>query len=277
MLTTTLDGLWALQVLSGYEVLAPELGLRPYLPSAESIDDALSHPVARDLRAAGLIDEAGVVDTPVFEWLSVLARREVGLLMRVQTPNASEPERILLARHARWWIVLQRCGSMIRLGGLGNATTENSARDVLYSVIEQLCGRHRPAQFSPATLDLGKLVNGVRGPDSLPAQLAGQGLDADQIRMLLSATDPQRSAHACVVALQSGLPTEPAGSFVGPEAFSIIDTTEGRLLSEQVERDGRRWMIVAPGSRSSIASAMQTMLRRLPAGSTWHENRRALQ
>ncbi len=276
MLTTTLDGLWALQVLSGYEVLAPELGLRPYLPSAESADDALSHPVAHELRAAGLIDTTGAVDTPILEWLSVLARREVALLMRVQTPDTAEPERVLLARHGRWWIVLQRCGPMIRLSGLGNATTESSARDILNSLIEQLCGRLGPAQFSPATLDLGELVNGVRDPDSLRAQLAGQGLDADQIRMLLSATDPQRSAHACVVALQSGLPTEPAGSFVGPEAFSIIDTTEGRLLSEQVERDGKRWMIVAPGSRSSIASAMQTILRRLPAGSTWHETRKAL-
>jgi len=276
MLTTTLDGLWALQVLSGYEVLAPELGLRPYLPSAESADDALSHPVARDLRAAGLIDAAGAVDTPVFEWLSVLARREVALLMRVQTPDTAEPERILLARHGRWWIVLQRCGSMIRLSELGNATTESSARDILNSLIEQLCGRLGPARFSPATLDLGELLDGVREPDSLRAQLAGQGLDADQIRILLSATDPQRSAHACVVALQSGLPTEPAGSFIGPAGFSIIDTTEGRLLSEQVERDGKRWMIVAPGSPTSIASAMQTILRRLPAGSTWHETRKAL-
>ena len=41
MLTTTLDGLWVLQVLSGIEVLAPELGLRPILPSLETAQLAL--------------------------------------------------------------------------------------------------------------------------------------------------------------------------------------------------------------------------------------------
>ena len=36
MLTTTIDGLWVLQILAGIEVLAPELGLRPILPSFET-------------------------------------------------------------------------------------------------------------------------------------------------------------------------------------------------------------------------------------------------
>ncbi|HOB50942.1 MAG TPA: ESX secretion-associated protein EspG, partial [Mycobacterium sp.] len=35
MLTTSIDGLWVLQVLTGIEVVAPELGLRPHLPSIE--------------------------------------------------------------------------------------------------------------------------------------------------------------------------------------------------------------------------------------------------
>ena len=41
MLTTTVDGLWVLQVLSGIEVMAPELGLRPHLPSVESAESML--------------------------------------------------------------------------------------------------------------------------------------------------------------------------------------------------------------------------------------------
>ena len=39
MLTTTIDGLWVLQVLTGIEVLAPEMGLRPILPSVETPHD----------------------------------------------------------------------------------------------------------------------------------------------------------------------------------------------------------------------------------------------
>src|ERR1700761_7347772 len=67
MLTTTLDGLWALQVLTGIEVLAPEMGLRPHLPSVEPKRLALDHPVAHDLRTAGVIDELGTVDGTVVE------------------------------------------------------------------------------------------------------------------------------------------------------------------------------------------------------------------
>ena len=52
VLTTTLDGLWVLQVLSGIESLAPELGLRPVLPSAEPRESALAHPIAAELQAA---------------------------------------------------------------------------------------------------------------------------------------------------------------------------------------------------------------------------------
>ena len=61
MLTTTLDGLWVLQVLSGIEVLAPELGLRPHLPSVETTHMALAHPVAEELRDVGAIGPAGPI------------------------------------------------------------------------------------------------------------------------------------------------------------------------------------------------------------------------
>lgn len=48
-----LEGLWVLQVLTGIEVTAPEMGLRPHLPSVEPKHKALAHPVTAELRAAG--------------------------------------------------------------------------------------------------------------------------------------------------------------------------------------------------------------------------------
>ena len=90
MLTTTIDGLWVLQVLAGIEVLAPELGLRPILPSFETAQMALRHPIAAELRAEGVIDEAGTVDTVVVEWLTVLARRDIALLIHVRNPDVGE-------------------------------------------------------------------------------------------------------------------------------------------------------------------------------------------
>ena len=128
MLTTTVDGLWVLQVLSGIEVLAPELGLRPHLPSVETERMALAHPVAAELRAAGVITDSGEVDGPVLEWLTVLSRRDVALLVYAQTPvHETEPERVLLARFAQWWVALERSGIAVRIGGVGMATSESSA------------------------------------------------------------------------------------------------------------------------------------------------------
>lgn len=128
MLTTTLDALWVLQVLTGIEVLAPELGLRPHLPSVESPQRALAHPAAGELREAGVIDDAGAVDQTVVEWLTVLSRRDVALLVDANTPAAvGAQERILLARFAQWWVTLERCAGQVRLSGAGVAASEQSA------------------------------------------------------------------------------------------------------------------------------------------------------
>ena len=37
--------------------------------------------------AAGVIDEAGTVDRNVVEWLTVLSRRDVALMIHVRTPS----------------------------------------------------------------------------------------------------------------------------------------------------------------------------------------------
>lgn len=54
MLTTTVDGLWVLQAVTGVEQTCPELGLRPLLPRLDTAERALRHPVAAELMAVGL-------------------------------------------------------------------------------------------------------------------------------------------------------------------------------------------------------------------------------
>ena len=152
MLTTTIDGLWVLQVLTGIEVLAPELGLRPHLPSVEPKRLALEHPLTADLRAAGVIGAAGDVDSTVVEWLTVLSRRDIGLLMHFQTPSEDEPPRALLARFAQWWVALERSGDLVRLSGAGISSTEDAANAALNEQIERLCGTNTPATLRPVTL-----------------------------------------------------------------------------------------------------------------------------
>lgn len=277
MLTTTLDGLWVLQVLTGIEVLAPELGLRPHLPSVETPQMALAHPIAGDLQAAGVIDDAGVVDQTVLEWLTVLSRRDVALLVYAQTPAGSdEPERALLARFAQWWVSLERTGPIVRLSGVGTASSEQTAGLLISSEIQRLCGQLAPAPLKPVTIDVDDLLGAVRACGNLRSFLIEQRFDNDQVSLLTLAADPERSAQASVVAIQSGVAGGPARNHIQPGAVTIIDTPQGRLVSEHVKRGGRSWMIVGPGGQGSIASAVLTMMRALPAHDDWFSYRKVV-
>jgi len=273
MLTTTVDGLWLLQVLSGNEVLAPELGLRPHLPSVETTRMALEHPMAAELRDAGVITAGGDVDSTVADWLTVLSRRDVGLLMDVQTPS-HDGERILLARSARWWIALERCGELVRLSGVGVATNEQSAAMLLRIQIERLCGVMSPAELRPITLDVVQLVKTVGAGEDIRAFLTARNLDSDQINTLTLAADTARSARASLVAIQSGVTGNPVFDL---GAVTIIDTPSGRLLIEWAIRDGKSWIFAGPGSAANITSAVATMMRRLPAQEAWYSYRKVIQ
>jgi hypothetical protein len=278
VLTTTIDGLWVLQVLTGIEVLAPELGLRPILPSAETRHMALAHPMATELRSAGVIDEAGQVDDVVKEWLTVLARRDVALMIHLSTPGREElPTRALLARFAQWWVVLERSEDIVRISGAGTSTTESSANDVINAQIERLCGTLDPAPLQPVTVDIDKVMAGVNGQEMLREHLLRERLDGDQLQVLLMAADMRRTARAFIVAIQSGVDSgQPNRKHFEQSVVTIADTPEGRLIGEHYMSDGKRWMIIAPGSSSSIATAVNKMMRRLPANEEWHSYRKVV-
>ena len=267
MLTTTVDGLWVLQVLSGIETLAPEMALRPYLPSAESVETALSHPIAEELRAVGAINPDDSLDATLLDWLAVISRRDVALLMSVQTPSASGvPDRILLARFAHWWVALEVSGISIRLSATGTAGDQHSARQLIDSHIERLCGTLRPADFRPVCLDASALLSTVYDRPSLNSYLNQRRLDPEQFEILTTATDIEHAAQASVVAIQSGQ----IRSQIDPGAVTIIDTAKGRVVAEHASHAGSTWLLLSPGSGRAIADAVAAMLRHLPAQDEWH-------
>lgn len=278
MLTTTVDGLWVLQVLTGIEVLAPELGLRPTLPSLETAQLALTHPITDELRAAGVLNEADEVDTTVIEWLTVLTRRDVALLMRMQTPDhPGRCTQALLVRFAQWWAVLERSEELVRVSGAGTSSAQGAANVVLNTQIERLCGTNPPAPLRPVTLDIDVLLAGVTDPETLRVFLGDQHLDGDQLRILTMSADPNRSTQTAIVALQSGVETgAPTRIRIEPSVVTIIDTPEGRLVAEQVLTAGKKWMVIAPGTTANIGAAVNHMLRRLPADQEWHSYRKAV-
>ena len=276
MLTTTVDGLWVLQAVTGVEQTCPELGLRPLLPRLDTPERALRHPVAAELKAAGAVDEAGNVDPMIREWLTVLLRRDLGLLVTITVPGR-EATRAAICRFASWWVVLERHGDLVRLYPAGTASNENGASDLVVGQVERLCGVAEVAPLKPVTLDTEQLLASVRDAASLRTFLLSQNLDVDQMQIVTMAADPARSAHAAIVGLQAGVgPDEMARIAVGDSTVSIIDTLAGRVCVENVISGQRRYQILSPGSRSDISGAVQRLIRRLPAGDEWYSYRRVV-
>ena len=272
MLTTNCDGLWILQVLCGIEVIAPELSLRPHLPSVETASAATRHPMTEDLRSAGVLTSEGTVDDPVREWLTVLSRRDGALLLDVRTPGLDcLPRQALLARYDRWWVTLERSGDVIRIGDAGVAPSEAVAGRIISAEVDRLCGHLAPADIRPVTIDAEELLAGIGEGKPLTWCLSRQGLERNQVTVLNAAGDRTQSAQASLVVIAGGASTQ-----IGPSVVTIIDTPQGRLLCEHTTREGRRWMVFQPGSPGAVASAAMKMLRRMPAAAELFAHRKAV-
>ncbi|WP_343710123.1 ESX secretion-associated protein EspG [Mycobacterium sp.] len=276
MLTTTVDGLWVLQVLTGTEVVATELGLRPHLPRAEPRRLALAHPVMSELRANGVVGESDDVAPAAAEWLAVLSRRDIGLLVTVRTP-ADALRRVLLARFAHWWVALERAAERVAIRGSGTAGTEGEAQALILTEVERLCGVEPPAPLKPVTLDGAALRAEATSLDAVRRHVAGQGLDADQRHLLALAADAGTCRQVSIVAAQCGVDTgRPTRAHVEPGAVTVIDTPSGRLVAEHLRFAGGTWIVVSPGTASSIGAAVRHMMRRLPAQQEWYCHRKAV-
>ncbi|OBH03687.1 secretion protein EspG [Mycobacterium sp. E2699] len=276
MLTTTIDGLWVLQAVTGVEQLCPELGLRPLLPRLETPELALRHPVVAELKACGALDEAGNADPMIREWLTVLLRRDLGLLLHINVPGR-DPTRAAICRFATWWVVLERHGDLVRLHPAGTASEAATATELVVGQVERLCGVAEAAPLRPVTVDTKELLESVHDAASLKSFLLRQRLDVDQLHIVTMAADPGRSASAAIVAVQAGVgPDKTARLAIGESAVAIVDTAAGRLCVEGMTSGGRRYQVLSPGSRSDISAAVQRLIQNLPAGEEWYSYRRVV-
>ncbi|KAA1429900.1 ESX secretion-associated protein EspG [Mycolicibacter arupensis] len=278
MLTTTLDGLWVLQAVTGIETLCPELGLRPLLPRLDTAERALRHPIADDLAEIGVLDGSGEADPMVREWLTVIMRRDIALMLNLSFPgDPPRMTRVSISRFASWWVVLERCDQEVRLYPAGGATDQAAAGELLVGQVERLCGVTEAAPLRPVTLETKELLDRVRDQDSLRRYLASQQLDLDQQQTVAMAADPAVSGLANIVAIQPGAgPEELARMAIGDTAVLISDTPAGRVCVENIDTGGRRFQIVSPGTRADVAQAILRLIARLPAGADWHSHRRVV-
>lgn len=282
MLTTTLDGLWVLQAVTGIETLCPELGLRPLLPRLDTAERARCHPIAHELADIGALDGQGEADPMIREWLTVILRRDIALMVNLHYPGQAHdaPQhmtRVSISRFASWWVVLERRDNEVRLYPVGTSTDQTSAGELLVGQVERLCGVTEPAPLRPVTLDSKELLEKVRDQDSLRRHLAAQQLDIDQQQLVSMAADPEVSGQANIIAIQPGTGPEQLGrTAIGETTVLICDTPAGRVCVENIDNGGHRYQIVSPGTRADVAAAILRLIARLPAGAGWHSHRRVV-
>lgn len=139
--------------------------------------------------AVGALDQAGNADPMVREWLTVLLRRDLGLLVTIGVPGG-EPTRAAICRFATWWVVLERHGNLVRLYPAGTASDEAGAGELVVGQVERLCGVAEAAPLRPVTVDADELLHAVRDAGTLRSYLLSQRLDVDQLQMVTMAAIP---------------------------------------------------------------------------------------
>lgn len=274
--TATLDGLWAIQVVAGIERVCPELGLRPHDPRTETVQLAQSVPVFGELVEQGAVVETADgwhVDKPIFEWLTVLSRREVALIVLMQQPGESRdlPLRVALSRFGRWWVSMSLFDNhTVRIRPMGTARTNEDAASLIVRELENLCGTAEPASsFEPIVVASDRLL-ACRSVEAVQKMMLSEGASADQLRAGLTLSSADECATASIVALQQGQKLEPV---VTDHFVTVADTADGRMVIKNVDRSGKRWTVLAPGAPRVIRSALSELLATLPAGEEWHNAR----
>lgn len=274
-LTTTLDGLWALQVFAGIERVCPELGLRPHDRRSETPRLASSLDVVSELINEKAITAHGdgfVVDKPIVNWLTVLSRREVALMVLIQQPggNTDLPERVVLARRGQWWVSMAIYrGTTVAIKPMGIATTHADAAALIRRELDAICGVHEPAKFRPLTVATAGL-RGCKHERDVERLVIAAGADVDQLRAGLALSKSGLSAQASICAFQQGQKTVPT---VSNFFVTIADTEQGRMMVKNIISGGQQWTILAPGASGNINSAVIELLKTLPANEDWYNTR----
>lgn len=278
MLTTTVDGVWALQVFTGIETLCPQMKLRPHFPEADTEKPAVAmrHPVFAELQAEGAVivgdDGTPKVDDYVHQWLKVISRRDMGLVVLITEPESESkskelPERVMFSRFRQWWVSMAIYDNgAVSIKPMGTATSQEQAASLVAREIMMIAQTGDPATFfEPLTVPTDELRALKSNPGGMERFLVGQGATTEQLRAGLLLANARKSAQCSIVALQSR-ENAPA---ITDAVVTIGDTPEGRMMVKIVTRLRRQWSVLSPGTEPLITNAIVELLKSLPSGDDW--------
>lgn len=278
MLTTSTDGVWILQALTGAERMPTPLRLKPFIPSAHG--DLIVETTAgklpvqqtrqyHDLVEAGVIDAAGSVDGTVLDWMTVISKAEREVMLTIRRPDqpatdatgATVHERVLVVcRYQRWLAMAARDGDEMVIGGVGEADDPHQQIEAICNMLIPALGDAPPADIDGINLPRNVIQHAVESsagdPQAIAAALRHAGLGPWEVEVMLAATDRARSAMGVVAVLDHG-----AALRVHPQVLTVADSDYGRIsLTATTGADGTEWLSIWPATPTSLRRDLGALL-----------------
>jgi len=278
MLTTSTDGVWILQALTGAERMPTPLRLKPFIPSAHG--DLIVETTAgklpvqqtrqyHDLVEAGVIDAAGQVDGTVRDWMTVISKAEREVMLTIRRPDqpatdttgSTVHERVLVVcRYQRWLAMAARDGDEMVIGGVGETEDPHEQIEAICNMIIPALGDAPPADIEGINLPRNVIQHAVESSSGDPAAIAAAlrhaGLGPWEVEVMLAATDRERSAMGVVAVLDHG-----TGLRVHPHVLTVADSDYGRIsLTATTGADGTEWLSIWPATPTSLRRDLGALL-----------------
>ncbi|KUI36217.1 ESX secretion-associated protein EspG [Mycobacterium sp. GA-2829] len=281
-LTTTVEGVWALQALLGIESMPTALRLKPFIPSVHQdlVVETTAGPVPLQQTAeylslahAGVIDDRGRVDDVVRDWMTVIGRADRQVMLVVRRPDGeltnadgsrtpTVHERVLVVcRHKRWMAMIARDGHEMVIDAVGESDDPATQMALMSQPILAAFGDAPPADIDGINIPAELLQTTMErcaghGRQAVIAAMGRLGLQPAQAEIVAAAARPDESAMAVVSVIDHGI-----SYTVHDRVLTVADTEYGRVsLSTTASADGKKWMSIWPTHRDALQTDLADLL-----------------
>lgn len=279
-LTTTVNGVWTLQVLLGIETMPYSLRLKPFVPSAHAAlmvastagEVHLSQTAEYlSLVAAGVIDGRGNVDEAVRDWMTVIGRPDRQVVLAIRRPNdaAADPgagptvrERVMVVcRRQRWLAMIGRDENDMVVDAVGESSDPATQIELICRTVQPALGDAPAADIEGVNLPVDTLNSALtasapHGRTAMASALSRLGLAPQQVDVITAAARLDESAMAVISIVDQGI--KPV---FHPQVVTVADTDFGRIsVTTTVGADGRKWISIWPASHAALREDLGVLL-----------------
>jgi hypothetical protein len=281
-LTTTVEGVWALQAMLGIESMPTALRLKPYIPSVHQdlVVETTAGPLPLQQTAeylslvqAGVIDTQGRVDDIVRDWMTVIGRADRQVMLVVRRPageithgdGTTTPtvhERVLVVcRHKRWMAMVARDGDEMVVDAVGESDDPATQVALMSHTVLAAFGDAPAADIEGVNVPADLLQTAMersagQGREAMITALGRLGLQPAQAEIVAAAARHDESAMAVVSVIDRGISTT-----VHDRVLTVADTEYGRVsMTTTLSPDGKKWMSIWPAHHAALQADLGDLL-----------------